>query len=57
MKHMVDWDGGVGSSVEPSKDSMRWKGHPTCEFCSRHFYGVDQLYKHLQETHFTCHVS
>jgi hypothetical protein len=31
-------------------------GHPACKFCSEFFYGVDQLYEHLNKQHLTCHL-
>ncbi|EGG08848.1 uncharacterized protein MELLADRAFT_77286 [Melampsora larici-populina 98AG31] len=33
-----------------------FKGHPKCEFCSTHFYGDDELYKHCREKHEQCFI-
>lgn len=34
-----------------------FEGHPTCKFCKGSlFYNNDQLYKHLNEKHETCHI-
>ncbi|KAG2431332.1 hypothetical protein HYH02_013322 [Chlamydomonas schloesseri] len=30
--------------------------HPRCEFCNLHFYTRDELYAHMTQRHFTCHV-
>ncbi|KAK9815654.1 hypothetical protein WJX72_007454 [[Myrmecia] bisecta] len=30
--------------------------HPNCQFCDIQFYGLDELFHHMQRTHFTCHV-
>jgi hypothetical protein len=34
-----------------------FEGHPTCKFCRNlSFYNTDQLYKHLNDAHETCHL-
>ncbi len=33
-----------------------FNGHPHCHFCRTKFYGDDELFKHLHEKHFKCHV-
>ncbi|GFR53248.1 hypothetical protein Agub_g16024, partial [Astrephomene gubernaculifera] len=30
--------------------------HPVCEYCELPFYGRDELYAHMTQRHFTCHV-
>ncbi|EFJ49950.1 hypothetical protein VOLCADRAFT_120687 [Volvox carteri f. nagariensis] len=30
--------------------------HPRCEYCNLVFYGRDELYGHMTQRHFTCHV-
>ena len=31
-------------------------GHPLCRFCDRRFYGEGELFSHLEQEHFGCHV-
>lgn len=31
-----------------------FKGHPTCTFCRKHFYGDNELFAHMQSTHEQC---
>ncbi len=28
--------------------------HEYCQFCTNYFYDIDQLYDHLNKSHFTC---
>ena len=37
-------------------DQSGFKGHPECTFCSKRFYGDDELFAHLRDTHEKCHV-
>eukprot|EP00887_Chlorella_sp_A99_P007429 scaffold2.g7429.t1 len=30
--------------------------HPRCDFCARRFYGDDELWRHMQQAHYSCHV-
>jgi len=30
--------------------------HPICEFCKDHLFDENELFQHLQKTHYTCHV-
>ena len=38
-----------GDSDDPS-----FKGHPECEFCKTRFYGIDELFDHLNKQHENC---
>ena len=31
-----------------------FKGHPTCQFCKKHFYSDQELYSHMQTKHLQC---
>jgi len=31
-----------------------FKGHPTCQFCKKHFYSDQELYSHMQTQHMQC---
>lgn len=31
-----------------------FKGHPTCQFCNKHFYSDQELYSHMQTRHMQC---
>lgn len=31
-------------------------GHPMCEFCRKRFYGEHELYQHMTQEHYTCHI-
>ena len=37
-------------------DQSGFKGHPECGFCSRRFYGDDELYVHCRDAHEKCHI-
>ena len=37
-------------------DQSGFKGHPECGFCSRRFYGDDELFVHCREAHEKCHI-
>ncbi|KYQ88690.1 hypothetical protein DLAC_10714 [Tieghemostelium lacteum] len=47
--HLAEWNGGASKEQKKAK-----KGHPVCKFCNKYFYGIDQLYEHLNKNHFTC---
>lgn len=32
------------------------KGHPLCEFCNKSYFDSNHLYRHMNETHMTCHM-
>lgn len=38
------------------KDDRSFKGHPLCKFCDDHFLDNDQLYKHMRQEHYYCHL-
>ncbi len=31
-----------------------FKGHPSCRFCRKPFYGDNELFMHMQQTHEQC---
>ncbi len=31
-----------------------FKGHPSCRFCRRQFYGENELFMHMQQAHEQC---
>ncbi|KAL3686666.1 hypothetical protein R1sor_009240 [Riccia sorocarpa] len=31
-------------------------GHPECAFCKKRFYGDNELYQHMSQEHYTCHI-
>ncbi|CAM6090158.1 unnamed protein product [Calypogeia fissa] len=31
-------------------------GHPMCQFCRKRFYGDNELYQHMSQDHYTCHI-
>ena len=37
-------------------DQSGFKGHPECGFCSRRFYGDDELFVHCRDAHEKCHI-
>lgn len=38
-------------------DSIGFKGHPECKFCSnKRFYSEDELYVHMRDHHERCHI-
>ncbi|RZC48753.1 hypothetical protein C5167_017172, partial [Papaver somniferum] len=48
----------TGDSEVDGSESERggFMGHPACEFCKRPFYGDNELYTHMSQEHFTCHI-
>ena len=42
--------------VDGPKGMSGFGGHPTCKFCNEHFYGPNELYSHMQRTHFWCDI-
>ncbi|KAM9971844.1 hypothetical protein ACTFIW_011827 [Dictyostelium discoideum] len=52
--HMSEWDGGAGITIAGKK-----KGHPTCKFCNKYYYGNDQfdfakIRHHFNDEHYPC---
>eukprot|EP00897_Mesotaenium_endlicherianum_P000552 jgi/Mesen1/10498/ME000083S10009 len=47
-----------GNSEADGTDEERggFKGHPSCHFCKRRFYGDNELYQHMSRDHFTCFI-
>jgi regulator of replication initiation timing len=39
-----------------SKDQIEGGVHPLCEFCRECFFGDDELFAHMRETHEECFV-
>lgn len=38
-------------------DSLGFKGHPECKFCSnKRFYSDDELFVHMRDSHEKCHI-
>lgn len=37
-------------------DGVGFKGHPLCTYCNARFYGSDELYAHLNESHEKCEI-
>lgn len=43
----------------PSQEALEehlGQAHPRCDFCRCRFYDDDGLWKHMQQSHFSCHV-
>eukprot|EP00949_MAST-11_sp_MAST-11-sp1_P004757 g4757.t1 len=36
--------------------SEGFNGHPACPFCKGRYYSDEELYKHMQAKHFSCHI-
>eukprot|EP00271_Cylindrocystis_brebissonii_P001202 TRINITY_DN11505_c0_g1_i1.p1 TRINITY_DN11505_c0_g1~~TRINITY_DN11505_c0_g1_i1.p1 ORF type:complete len:1077 (-),score=174.16 TRINITY_DN11505_c0_g1_i1:34-3264(-) len=39
-----------------AEDSGGFKGHPLCRFCQTRFYSDNELYLHMTQEHYTCHI-
>ncbi|CAM8969123.1 unnamed protein product [Rhodiola kirilowii] len=48
----------TGDSEVDGSESDRggFNGHPSCRFCRNHFYGDNELYRHMSTEHYTCHI-
>lgn len=42
--------------IVPDAQGGKIKGHPLCEFCNTRYYGDDELFLHMRERHYTCHL-
>ena len=43
-------------SVDGHKSVSGFSGHPKCQFCDEYFYGPNEIYSHMQKTHFWCDI-
>ncbi|KAL3686871.1 hypothetical protein R1sor_013180 [Riccia sorocarpa] len=52
-KHKYKGDPEVDGTEE---ERGGFAGHPQCYFCKRRFYGDNELYQHMSQEHYTCHI-
>ncbi|KAL2624113.1 hypothetical protein R1flu_008358 [Riccia fluitans] len=52
-RHNYNGDSQVDGTEE---ERGGFAGHPECAFCKKRFYGDNELYQHMSQEHYTCHI-
>ncbi|CAM6094950.1 unnamed protein product [Calypogeia fissa] len=57
-KSQLDQHSRRGDSEVDGNEEERggFAGHPMCDFCRQPFYGDNELYQHMSQEHYTCHI-